>query len=59
MFNAAVRQDDRQSSDIISCHPVFDGTHAAGIGVDVAADGGRLFSRIRRIEEVTFFDISL
>ena len=59
MFNRTVRQYYSKSSDIVSGHTVFDGSHATGVGRNIAADRCRLLTWIRRIEEIPFFDIGL
>ena len=50
-----IGQNHRQAADIVTGDTVFDGPHAAGVGGDVAADGGALFTGIRGIQEVVFF----
>ena len=37
-------------------HPVLDGLHAAGVGGDVAADGGHLLAGEERVAEAVLFD---
>ena len=55
----AVRKDDLQSAHIIARYAVLDCAHTARIGADVAADARRLFTRVRRIKQAAFLDVSL
>ena len=47
----AGRQNNGHGADIIARCTVLDSTHAACVCCDVAADTGKLFTRIRRIQE--------
>ena len=55
----AVRKNDLQPAHIIACYAVLDCTHTARIGADVAADARGFFTRVGRIKQTTFLDISL
>ena len=57
--HCAVRKNDLQPAHIIACYAVLDRTHTARIGADVAADARRLFTRVGRIKQAAFLDVSL
>ena len=59
MQHRAVRKDDLQPAHIVACYAVLDCAHTARIGADVAADARRLFTRVRRIKQAAFLDVSL
>ena len=45
----AVGQHDLEAEDVVAGHAVADGTHAAGVGADVAAERGALLAGRHRI----------